>query len=98
MVIHVRDAVLRPGRGQAVRAPRSRAESDAGCMVGSALVLRAAAGMATTGAGTGLRRRSRSADGCDRSSRHSQKQEPADEQETEYSRRLGGCWQGAYAG
>ena len=35
---------------------------SAGCMVSSALVLRAAAGTATTGAGTGLRRRSMSAE------------------------------------
>ena len=52
-------------------------------MVGSALVLRAAAGTATTGAGTGLRRRSRSADGCDRSSETSRKRRQADEPETE---------------
>src|SRR4051812_2262162 len=73
----------------------SSTESGAGCMEARALVLRAAAGTATTGAGTGRRRRSRSANGCDRSSRRLRKQEPADEQETEYFRRIGRFWQGA---
>jgi hypothetical protein len=41
-------------------------------MVALALVLQGAVKTATTGAGTGLRRRSRSADGCDRSSGHLQ--------------------------
>ena len=85
-MMHIRNAALRPGLGQPVRARRSPAESGAGCMVGSALVLRAAAGTATTDAGTGLRRRSRSADGCDRSSETSRKRRQADEPETEYSR------------
>ena len=75
MVMHIRNAALRRGLGQLVRARRWPVESGAGCMVGSALVLRAAAGTATTGAGTGLRRRSRSADGCDRSSRRLPKQD-----------------------
>jgi hypothetical protein len=37
-LVHVRDAVLRPGLGQPVRARRWPAENAAGCMVGSALV------------------------------------------------------------
>src|SRR3954471_16101700 len=98
MVIHVRDAELRPGRGQPVRARRWPAENAAGCMVGLALVLRAAAGTATTGAETGRRRRSRSADGCDRSSETSRKPGQADEPETESCRTVGRCWEGAGAG
>ena len=92
-MLHIRNAALRPGLGQPVRARRSPAEGDAACMAGSALVPRAAAGTATTGAGTGLRRRSRSADGCDRSSRRLRKKGAAGEQEIECCRPVGRFWQ-----
>src|SRR5439155_16034410 len=77
------DAALRPGRARLASARRSEAEIAVACMAALARVPRAAAGMATIRAGTGLRRPSRSADGCDRSFRRLRKQGPADEQKTE---------------